>query len=290
MNVSKWVSSITLESPITEQVLLLFGRNGITNSPIGSAVFIAPRLAITVKHVIAEFWRLYGTPDVGLEDKGDKNAEFEILAIQYPGAEAHPAVWITRRAWLSPHSDLAVITLEPADELSKDYQFTQVPTLSVLPPSKGEQIRACGFAASQVSGINGNRVELLLNPLSAAGPVTETYPSHRDRGLLSFPCFEIETVFIGGMSGGPIYNASNEICGLVCVGMNDYPSAHGVVLWPLFGVAIDQEIPSLTLTEPYPIAHLADRGFFRLKDWDQVAGNTEIVEEAFAKPRLRLKS
>lgn len=47
-SVSDWVSSIKLESPITEQVLLLFGRNGITNNPIGSAPLIAPRLAITV--------------------------------------------------------------------------------------------------------------------------------------------------------------------------------------------------------------------------------------------------
>jgi hypothetical protein len=196
MNISDWVSSIKLENPITEQVLLLFGRNGITNDPIGSAVFIAPRPAITVKHVVAEFWRLYGTPDVGLEDKGDKDAEFEILAIQYPGDRAQPAVWIARRAWVCPYPDLAVMTVEPVDELSKGYQFTHVPTFSVLPPKTGEQVDAFGFAASHVSGISGNRVDIQLHPLSAVGPVTETYPIRRDRGLLSFPCFEIVTLFM----------------------------------------------------------------------------------------------
>ena len=61
MNINDWVVFTRLESPLTEDALLLLGRDGITNNPIGSAVFIAPGLALTAKHVVEEFWRLYGT-------------------------------------------------------------------------------------------------------------------------------------------------------------------------------------------------------------------------------------
>ncbi len=204
MNVNDWVIRTELESPITEHALLLLGRDGVTNNPIGSAVFIAAGLAITAKHVIEGFWQLYGTPGVRLEQKGDKTAQFEIVAIQYPGKESNAAIWMTRMVWLCPYSDLALLSLEPVDELSKSYQFAKLPMLSVLPPEKGEKVTAFGYAASSVLGEEGERIKLALNPLTAPGLVTEVYSEYRDRAMLSFPCFEIETHFLGGMSGGPV--------------------------------------------------------------------------------------
>jgi hypothetical protein len=58
-------------------------------------------------------------------------------------------------------------------------------------------------------------VEFGLNPDTSTGVVTEVYPELRDSALLSFPCFEIETHFIGGMNG------------------KGDPIAYSVVLWSI---------------------------------------------------------
>jgi hypothetical protein len=47
-------------------------------------------------------------------------------------------------------------------------------------------------------------VSFQLQPRIARGTVTDVYPVSRDSVLLPFPSFEVETAFIGGMSGGPI--------------------------------------------------------------------------------------
>jgi hypothetical protein len=290
VNINDWVVRTELESPITEHALLLLGRNGVTNNPIGSAVFIAAGLALTAKHVVAEFWRLYGARDVRLEQKGDKTAHFEIIAIQYPGEQSDAAIWMTRMIWLCPYSDIAAISLAPVDDLSRGYQFAKLPMLSVLPPTKGENVTAFGYAASSVLGEEGTQIKLALNPLSAPGVVTEVYPEYRDRGLLSFPSFQIKTHYIGGMSGGPIYNEAGELCGLVCAGQDAAPVAYGVALWPMLGVTITHQGEGTICKGPYPIFELATVGHLHLRDWDKITGNVEFIEEPFGQKRIRLKS
>jgi hypothetical protein len=41
---------------ITEHALVLMGDNGSIVQPAGTAVFIAPELAVTARHVIEDFW------------------------------------------------------------------------------------------------------------------------------------------------------------------------------------------------------------------------------------------
>ena len=289
MDFKDWVVPIRLESPLTEDVLVLLGRNGLTNNLIGSAVFIAPGLALTAKHVVEEFWRLFGTPDVRLEHRGDKSANFEIVAIQYPGERSEAAIWMTRLVWICPQSDIAAISLEPVNKLARRYDFTKRPTLNVLPPTVGERVMAVGYAASKVLDEDGEQMLLSLNPSTSAGVVTHVYPEYRDLGMLHFPCFEIETHYVGGMSGGPIYNEGGDLCGLVCSGQDGAPIAYGVALWPILGVHITHEGQGMICRTPYPISALASVGLLFLKHWDLVAANVEFIEEPSGKKRVRLK-
>lgn len=197
---------------------------------------------------------------------------------------------MTRLVWICPHSDIAAISLEPVDELARDFKFRKRPTLSILPPVTGEKVTAFGYAASKVLGEDGERITLSLSPLTSAGVVTHSYPEYRDLGMLSFPCFEIETHYVGGMSGGPIYNEAGELCGLVCSGQEDAPIAYGVALWPVLGVYITHEGEGMICRAPYAISMLASVGLLSLKHWDQVAANVEFIEEPSGKKRIRLKS
>jgi hypothetical protein len=286
MKINDW----ELAHPVTEHALLLLGRDGETIHPLGSAVFVSPGLAITAKHVVEESWRVYGISDVPMERRGGQTAHFEILAVQYPGDKSEAAIWIARGVWASLYSDIAAISVEPAHDLAKSYAFTRLPTLSVLPPVQGEKVTAFGYASSSVVAMADDQLNLSLNPLTAPGTVTEVYPERRDRGMLSFPSFQIEAHFIGGMSCGPIYNSTGELCGLVCSGDNAAPVANGVVLWPILGVSISHQGFGITCTGEYAMSQLSAYGQLHLKDYDKVADNVELIEEPFSKGWIRLKS
>ncbi len=119
MNIEDLVIGTRLEHPVTEHALLLLARDEETIFPLGTAGFVSPGLAITAKHVLAESWRVYGLSDVPFEKRGGPTAQYEILAVQYPGSKSDAAVWITQGAWASLYSDIAAITLCPANHLPK---------------------------------------------------------------------------------------------------------------------------------------------------------------------------
>ena len=120
--------------------------------------------------------------------------------------------------------------------------------------------------------------------------MTEVYPESRDSVLLPCPSFEIETYFIGGMSGGPIFNEAGELCGLICFGYDHAPIATGVVLWPMLGIPITHEGPGTVCKGKYPMFLLAKLGLMHVTGWDYVEANAEEFEDANGRRRMRLKS
>jgi hypothetical protein len=295
MDINDWVKRTDLSSPITGLAVLLMGRDGVLpTKAIGSGVFVADRLIMTVKHIVQGYWDIYGNPNVVLERQGKKIADFGMLAVQAPGNSAETALWEVRKLSLCPYSDLALISVEPVDELAKAQQPLRAPTLSILPPAKDDKIAAFGYASTSVIAEDGEQIKFGLNPSTSIGVVTEVYPELRDRALLSFPSFQMKTHFIGGMSGGSIFNEAGELCGLICSGYDvdpdDDPIAYGVVLWPMTGIRIDHNIPSVISPPPYTILELARAGLMNVKGWEYVETNVEPFEEADGTKRIRLRT
>jgi hypothetical protein len=291
MDINDWVKRTDLSSPITGLAVLLVGRDGVSpTKAIGSGVFVADRLIMTVKHVVHGYWDIYGNPNVVLERQGKKMADFEMFAVQTPGNSAEPALWAARKVSLCPYSDLALISVEPVDKLAKAQQWLRAPTLSILPPAKDVKIAAFGYASTSTMTEDGKQVKFHLNPSTSIGVVTEVYPELRDRALLSFPSFQMKTHFIGGMSGGPIFNEAGELCGLICSGYDDDPIAYGVVLWPMTGIRIDHNVPRVISKGPYTILELAKAGLMSVNGWEYVETNVEPFEEADGTKRIRLRT
>ena len=146
MDLNDWVKRTDLSSPVTEVAVLLVGRDGTLPSrptrAIGSGVFVADRLIMTVKHVLQGYWDIYGNPNVVMERFGKKMAPFEMFAVQAPGRSATPAMWAARKVSLCPYSDLALISVAPVDELAKAQKPLRAPIMNILPPAKGEKIAA----------------------------------------------------------------------------------------------------------------------------------------------------
>ena len=291
MNINNWVKKTDLSHPITGLGVLLVGRDGVApTKAIGSGVFVADRLIMTVKHVIQGYWDIYQKSKVVLEREGKKMADFEMFAVQTPGTSSEPALWAARKIALCPYSDLALMSVVPVNELAKAQPELVAPPLRVLPPAKGEKIAAFGYASTSTISEEGLQLKFGLNPSTSEGIVTEVYPLSRDSALLSFPSFEVKTHFIGGMSGGPIFNEAGEICGLVCSGYDDAPVAYGVVLWPMTGIRIDHSVPRVVSEGPYTILELARADIMRVIGWEYVESNVESFEEPDGTKKVRLKS
>jgi len=161
-----------------------------------------------------------------------------------------------------------------------------------LPPTQGENIAAFGFASTNVATESGQQVKFELNPSAATCIDTDVYPEKPDRCLLSFPSFQVEAQFVGGMSGGPIFKEAGELCGLVCSGGSgdeDVPISSGVVLWPMDGIRIDHRMPGVITKPPYRILDLAKVGLMDVPDWQYVETHVEQYEDPDGTKRIRLK-
>ena len=169
--------------------------------------------------------------------------------------------------------------------------------MDILPPPKGEKITAFGYASTLVVDEIGQKVKFELNPSISTGIVTEVFPEKRDTCQLPFPSYEIQGHFIGGMSGGPVFNESGELCGLVCSGLSDAsveysdesPVAWGVVLWPIVGIRINHSIPGVISPPPYTLIELARAGLIDICGWQYVEANVEPYEASDGIKRIRLK-
>ncbi len=290
MESSDWLLRPTeLESPITELAVLLVGRDGQANHPIGSGVFIAAGLVMTAKHVIVEFWRRMG-PGTEFAGRDEKAAHFEILVVQYPGEEATASLWSVSAVFGASFTDIAFLSVRPANELADAYQFSRLPMLSVLPPSVGTRVTGFGYAASEVLASDDAQIKLALHPTTTSGIVSEVYPEYRDRGMLTFPCFEINTHFIGGMSGGPLYNEVGHLCGLICASQDGEAVAYAATLWAAMGTNIIHQGPDMICKGTYPVFEMAGVGLLHITGWADIVPRIKIEHDPFGKELLRLKS
>ena len=93
------------------------------------------------------------------------------------------------------------------------------------------------------------------------------------------------------MSGGPIFNQTGELCGLVCSGGSgdeDVPVSNGVVLWPMAGIRIDHHIPGVVSEPPFTILELARAGLMDVPDWHFVETHVEESEDPDGTKKIHL--
>jgi Trypsin-like peptidase domain len=119
---------------------------------------------------------------------------------------------------------------------------TQVAVLRAQIPSIGDTVTALGYLKMEGSAqARGEAIDMRLQWETAivSAKVVEVFPEYRDRGLLKYPCFRVDSDFPHGMSGGPIFDETGNVCGVVSVGTSWDGGAWGSLVWPLFGSEIE---------------------------------------------------
>jgi len=188
----------------------------------GSAVLIAPGVALCASHVI-------------------RPRMSELLAgttgTMCQGLASHGLLlWHIRKVTEVPNTDITILGLELASAFPPENLFLQA-TLTTRTPKVGEELLLCGFraAASAFSIKEGSPIETTGEVRISRGAVTKRYPKGRDSSMVPWPVVEVACPARGGMSGGPVFDSGGTLIGLVCssVEISEHEGVSYVsLLWP----------------------------------------------------------
>jgi hypothetical protein len=261
-----WFQEIDPTDVIREYALALAAMKGDEWHPSGTAVIIAPRFAITAKHLFDEEWY--------------KLKEFSVVASQVLKGGTVGALWSVDKVFASPHTDISLLYLSPVrgSQSAIDYEWERVPISNLVPPHIGETIVGFGYPRSEVEVTRDGDILTVKwsdRPSITRGIVTEVHHEIRDSGTLTFPCFGTNARFDNGMSGGPVFNEKGELCGIICSGLAPFDeteewASYVASLWPIMGIVVDVPIKGYPEEYAYPLRKFARHGYFPTIGLDRV--------------------
>lgn len=224
--------STSFDQSICRHVLPLIVGYGSQWHVMGTCVMVAPGLALTARHVVQECLRRYCRGESSpLDDPTEVDGNFAMEAAQLGGEGAHR--WGIYRIHCSKLTDVAFLQMRPFFDASK-LPLPARARMSLVPPPLGSRIVAFGYPNGQVN-MTADKLEVRLDPHTAVGEVVEIHQLFRDQ-LLAFPVFRTNARFDPGMSGGPVFDETGSLCGLICTNMpvcdgQDHVS-YVTLLWP----------------------------------------------------------
>lgn len=85
------------------------------------------------------------------------------------------------------------------------------------------------------------------------------------------------------MSGGPVFNESGELCGIICSALTPAAGvthiAYAASLWPILGTTIDFAVPGCVVKGPYALFELGNVGVIEVKNWEEIRKHTRVIHE-----------
>lgn len=210
-------------SSSTHGILLsMFFGDEFEHTVDGSAVLVAPGIALCAQHVVmpqieAVMKSLRWVMCVGFTEKGVQ-------------------LWAVRQATIIPESDLVILRLAACSALLSDWCY-KLASITTRFPMEGETLQVAGYRASEPSFPKkpGSWGRTKGTVFVCNGKVTQRYPNGRDRIMLPGPCVELDCPSWGGMSGGPVFDQYGWLIGLLSTsvsGDDDTGPSFVSLLWP----------------------------------------------------------
>jgi S1-C subfamily serine protease len=193
-------------------------------------------------------------------------------------------MWLVGKTWYNSFSDIAVLQiLNLTEQKHEDVGLK----LNALPPQEGTTVSAFGYPSTNIEAVITHSEDISItfrvHAMTTTGPVLRVFENRRDSSMLNFPCFEINARFEPGMSGGPVFNESGELCGIICSAITPTQGvahiAYAASLWPILGIKIDLDMPGCTVKGPYGLFELGDVGVIAVRNWDVIKKRIEMIEE-----------
>jgi hypothetical protein len=198
----------------------------------GSAVLVAPGVALAAQHVIDDF-----LPRL--------TAEGGAVLLCGSVASTQLRLWHCKKMTSVPEADLAILLLSSASELPPEHIF-RIAIITTRLPKLGEQVSMVGFTAAgehfPFDPARGGSVQGHVRV--SVGTIVEQYPG--GRSFLG-PALEVGSWTSGAMSGGPVFDQHGLLVGIVsrCLVTEDKEGPSFVsLLWPALVKPIEAEWPN----------------------------------------------
>lgn len=206
-------------------LLSLHFSDGGSQSVDGSAVLIAPGIALGARHVV--------------EPRMEALMQGSVSAVCIGISEHGLQIWRVRYVTLVLNTDLVILGLIYASDLPPGNIFFQARVTTRL-PKIGEKLMIAGFRATSDSFevVDSEGLECSGQVLVCSGEVTNRFPQGRDRCVLPWPVLEIDCPTWGGMSGGPVFDSHGMLVGLLSSSLSttdDLGPSYVSLLWVALG-------------------------------------------------------
>jgi hypothetical protein len=237
---------------------------GNTHQIWGSAVMVAPGVALTARHTVD-----------AMRDRGFLNPDGGQLRALGFQQDNSLTIWATNSFTTVGDGDLSILTLARAAAGSAPNNTSlRVPVLTARQPELKEKIVMIGYAATHETiedfALDGVGVDLRLS----VGKVSDVYPERRDRFSLPNPSIGIAARVDGGMSGGAAFDESGRLIGIISRG--DDTSSFVSLLWPSVFTPIDLAWPPVLIEGRITLASLTSIGWAKI---DNLENLIEAVDE-----------
>lgn len=217
-------------------LLSMVFRDETGDHTLGSAVLVAPGIAICAQHVVAEY---------------EQALKAGHCALICGGPALHGAtLWIVAAVSNVPDSDLAVLYMTLASVMPPQNQFI-VAHLTTRTPAIGELVALYGLPAHAKTSfpVDGS-ASIPVSARYTSGRVLEVHLDGRDKVMMPGPCFAVACSAFGGMSGGPVFDEDGFLIGIVSTSYDgEDPIAYVSQLWPVFALRTYPVWPS---QRPFP--------------------------------------
>ena len=194
-------------------------------------------------------------------------------AIFFDGTRPHVA--IIEAAMEMANFDIALCSIRFNDDVGSDVVFASRFALDTTPDSVEEPIIAIGYAPMKAKPLHTTE-EWLEFAFEAGwvcdkGKVTAVYPEKGPTGQKG-PCFQVDILFKGGMSGGPVFTWDAKgpyVRGFVMMGEERFdkasnrdsvPFSLAGMIWPLMLMPVDMPLPNGTLRRERCLLDLEKEG------------------------------
>lgn len=202
--------------------------NGDSYSVLGTAVTVAPGVALSAAHVLLEH----------REQFARKQKSLICIGVGSDGVHA----WWVMQATQSDTTDVCILSLRRASELPPSRTLNQA-TLTTRTPKLGESVLMVGFrgAADRFERRADGAMELEAGMLVSSGSVVQHHARARDSVMMPWPTLEIDGPTIGGMSGGPVFDSRGYLVGIVSSSLDRGPGQEpsptfASQIWPALGM------------------------------------------------------
>jgi hypothetical protein len=173
-------------------------------SVAGSAVMIAPGLAITATHVLSDVLHAI------------MSSSAEPLCIGPTSAGL--TIWRLKKINFQDRNDIAYLSLELASAISPDWRIRTLP-ITTRTPAIGAAVSLVGFRLPAVETTPTGEFMYSGDLYAAVGQVTAVYHPLRDRTLMPYPTIEVACGSLKGMSGGAVLDSNGHLIGVTSRGM-----------------------------------------------------------------------